>query len=967
MLYKLKLILSAVTMILLFTAGGSCVPQQAAASPKRIANAFLDSVPDSMPLAPELKRASLLYQERKFDEAAAMYRTILEKAVATQDKLAQAWAHEGLAWTFDWKGNYPEARKESEQALALLQPAQNAVGIAYVTRHLGHIAYYMGDMQIAREHYRQAIAGFEALGMPREKAATLRNLDMTDVPEGDKLLQEAFAIAEQLGDKDLKASILQSQGDRLFRKGELDAAQDKYNQGVLLYQETGNQWALSYVLVSEGRVQRAHGHPEKALPLYQQALELQEKVGDSFGALQSTNAMAVAYDILKEPASAVRLYEKALAMAKDTGSPKLINFELGNLASAYIGLGKYQESVKILEELLTKGSDYNDRYRYRSLGVAYARLQRYQEAADAQSKAIEIARSSNDWDALPGALLERTADEEKLGKQTEALADAQETLRVYEEIRTHLVPTDFMKRGYSESTQAAYRLYVRLLENAGQPGHALEVAEDARARAFLDLLATRDLQVKAASQAQLASLRKAEAPLQAGGAAKANAQPGSLAGITMRGGSSEAARSSESADPELRSLVSVLPFSLPEVQTAARRLNSTVLSYWVAPDATYIWVVPADGMIHTAVVEVSQQRLEELIGSLGPGALAVKKDSDATHPNGKVAKAGETQPRKQPQQVGARGGTILMVGTNHRKNWRELYGLLIEPVEAWLPSRPGSLLTIEPHGPLLMLPFAALIDRHGRYLLERFSLHYTPAVSLLQFTEKKKQEAARLPPHYLLVADPSRMPRGSDEGPLPGLPGARREVAAVARLIPGREVTLLEGREAAEDQVAKVAAQSTVIHFATHGIIRDDQPFDSFLALGGSRTDKKLDGRLTAQKIYGLNLNADLVFLSACRSGVGKVSGDGLVGLTRAFWYAGTPSVIASLWDVADEPTYRLVANFYRSRLEGNDKSRALRSAQLRLLHELRAGRVTVHTPTSQVTLPEDPVFWASFVLQGEP
>ena len=158
-----------------------------------------------------------------------------------------------------------------------------------------------------------------------------------------------------------------------------------------------------------------------------------------------------------------------------------------------------------------------------------------------------------------------------------------------------------------------------------------------------------------------------------------------------------------------------------------------------------------------------------------------------------------------------------------------------------------------------------------------------------------------------------------------------------------------------------------MLHFATHGIIRNDQPFDSFLALGASSADPAEDGRLTAQEIYGLELHADLVFLSACRSGMGKVSGDGLVGLTRAFWYAGTPSVIASLWDVADEPTYLLVTSFYRSRLRGDDKSRALRSAQLHLLRRLRAAQVSVHTSTGVAVLPEDPIFWAGFVLQGEP
>jgi len=202
---------------------------------------------------------------------------------------------------------------------------------------------------------------------------------------------------------------------------------------------------------------------------------------------------------------------------------------------------------------------------------------------------------------------------------------------------------------------------------------------------------------------------------------------------------------------------------------------------------------------------------------------------------------------------------------------------------------------------------------------------------------------------------------------LPSLAGARREASIAPRLLPSSQVKLLQGREATEGQVEDLAGRSSVIHFATHGIIRDDQPFDSFLALGGSGWNLKQDGHFTAQKIYGLDLHADLVFLSACRSGLGEVSGDGMAALTRAFLYAGTPSVIATLWDVADEPTYRLVGAFYRTRIRGSDKARALRSAQLRLLSELRRGEVKVHTPAGEFRLPEDPVFWASFVLQGEP
>jgi CHAT domain-containing protein len=149
--------------------------------------------------------------------------------------------------------------------------------------------------------------------------------------------------------------------------------------------------------------------------------------------------------------------------------------------------------------------------------------------------------------------------------------------------------------------------------------------------------------------------------------------------------------------------------------------------------------------------------------------------------------------------------------------------------------------------------------------------------------------------------------------------------------------------------------------------VADADPFTSFLALAPSGPTAPADGTLTAQEIYGLKLSADLVVLSACRSGSGRVTGDGIATLARAFIYAGAPSLVTSLWDVADQPTNRLIASFYKSWFAGVSKARALRAAQLKVLADLRLGRVEVDTPAGTITRPEHPVFWAGFALVGEP
>jgi CHAT domain-containing protein len=377
----------------------------------------------------------------------------------------------------------------------------------------------------------------------------------------------------------------------------------------------------------------------------------------------------------------------------------------------------------------------------------------------------------------------------------------------------------------------------------------------------------------------------------------------------------------------LKSLVTVAPASVGDIAASAARLGSTFLLYWVADDGLIAWVVTPDGTVRARRVNVLRSRLDELVRSTSP-----------------VTESGPVGPAA----------------------WRELYDLLIQPVRDALPRAPGGLITIVPHGPLQSLSFAALRDARGRYLLEDYTIHYAPAASVLQFTSAMQRSAGRTG-DVLLVADPVTPARSRLDQPLPRLPGARTEAAAIARLVPGQRVTILRDTAASETGVRTAAAGKAVLHFATHAIVRDDDPFGSFLALGPGAGGADADGLLTAQEVYAWHLDADLVVLSACRSGGGRVTGDGVATFARAFIYAGTPSLVASLWDVADEPTNRLLPDFYRAWFGGQSKARALRMAQLQLLKDLRAGKVQIQTGAGLVTLPEHPVFWAGFVLIGEP
>jgi CHAT domain-containing protein len=306
--------------------------------------------------------------------------------------------------------------------------------------------------------------------------------------------------------------------------------------------------------------------------------------------------------------------------------------------------------------------------------------------------------------------------------------------------------------------------------------------------------------------------------------------------------------------------------------------------------------------------------------------------------------------------------------------WRELYRLLIEPIRAHLPTAAGSRLTIVPHGALFGLPFAALRDTRGRYLVETYDVHYVPAIAALRAPTPSAGAAAV---SALLVGDPGAEAARDSLIPVPALPWANREVRTIATLLRS-PATVLVGADATEANVRSQLKSRTLLHFATHGIIQNEERLSSYLALRPAaaaaasaastasqprENGEASDGRLTANEAYGLHLDADLVVLSGCRTAAGPIIGEGVIGFTRAFLAAGASSVVATMWNVEDQTSFEMMKSFYAAWVGGADKSRALRRAQLSVLQSLRAGKIRVNG----VALPDSPRLWAGYVLVGNP
>lgn len=907
------------------------------------------TVPENASVEELLAIADQLLQDIKGNLAFPIYERALERAMQMSLEPQEARARYGMARVLYYRAQYAPAREHALKVAEIYQRIGTPTDIGRVNNFLSAVEDLSGLRAEARAHSARAVEAYESSDDRAGRArATLQFVRVTpmELDAQRPLYEKAVADARAAGDIALEGSILHSLGDILFTRNVFDEALDALLKAESLLLGTPDFLELGTIYNSIGRVYRAHGRFDEALRFQLKALSLHEKGGSSFEVIQSLNAVAVVYETLGDRKNAGAYYERALALAEKSSSQRIQDLIRANYAAVLVGDGQYARAANELEQVLAHGVDVYPSRRQIMLSLAYSKMDRRRDALDAATRAVSGCQL--DESACINALGRRAATYAALGDAVPALADLNGALARLEALRERLVPSDFFKQDFNLAQQYIYNQAIALQLQEKQERQALETAELGRARAFLDLLASRDVQLKESDRGLVASLQKENAGRPSRVERQASGQP-SASDLMLRGDNTTSSPAGVTArDLELRSFISASPSAAGDLVATAARLRSTMVVYWVAEDELFIWAVSADGGVHARRVPVLRSRLLELIRETAPFA-------ESTGAN--TARA---------RRLVTRGESTIPVRAARPIAWRALYDLLIQPIRSVLPNTPGALLTIVPQGPLLNVSFAALQNAQGRYLLEDYALHYAPAGAVLQFTAAKKRADARTGP-MLLVSDPALPTLTNLDRPLPRLPGARSEAAQIARLIRPNRLTVLQDAVATEARARDLVAGKAVLHFATHAIVRDDNPFASFLALGPSSSGGAADGQLTSQEVYSLDLNADLVVLSACRSAGGSITGDGISAFARAFIYAGTASLVASLWDVADEPTNQLLPDFYRRWLAGESKGRALRAAQLRLLRDLRAGRVTISTPAGDVALAEHPVFWAGFALFGEP
>ncbi len=851
---------------------------------------------------------------------------------------------------------YHAANDKAEEADAL-----NSIGTLYSN---------LGEPQQALAYFAQALPLYAAVGDRGGEAVELNNMGSVYVNLGE--LQKALDAFGQalprlraVQDGRGEAITLNNMGGLYFQLGDSQKALSYFAQALPLHHAAGDQGGEAVTLTNMGDIAFSAEHKQQALDYYTRALPLYRAVGDRRSEAVALNQIGQVYADLDNLQKAVEYYQQALPLSRavgDRGGEALI---LGNVGAAFLAIGEQQEALETYQQILPL----------------------YQAIGDRSSEAR--------------TLLNIAFNERGTNQPEAALRDAEAALAILESLRTQIASRE-LRSSYFASVHEYYEFYIELLMQlhgqkpaAGYAGRALQASERARARSLLEALAEAGADIRQGVDATLLARERAlqqslneaarkQISIRSGPHAEEEAAAIAKQLDALTGEYQQVEAQIRQTSPRYAALTQPQPLSLPEVQGLLDD-ETMLLEYALCREHSYLWVVTSGSiksyeLAKSADIEAAAREFYAVLTD------AHKWTGSAS---GNAAERGLRPASTAPAATAATGSGVPGAATR-------LAQLVLAPVAAQLGQK---RLIVVADGALQFIPFAALplpaAQTSGpptyRPLITEHEIVSLPSASTLGVL--RAEVAGRKPAAKTLavLADPvfmrsdtrlaavknvdvranndaAQAQRGlalnvakaaTDTGraglQIPRLPGTRKEAEQLLTLVPAAEQ--MHVFDFAANRAAVTSADLGAyryVHFATHGFLDSQHPELSGLLL--SMYDGQglpQDGFLRAHEVYNLKLAADLVTLSACQTGLGKeIKGEGLVGLTRGFMYAGAPRVLVSLWSVSDEGTAELMTRFYRGILQdGQRPAAALQAAQVAMLKEQKFAA---------------PFYWAAFTLQGE-
>lgn len=934
-----------------------------------------------------LARGDSLQKTGNYIEANRIYDISFAVAQHMSDPCAQVEALYRIGLSSHFQSDFDRALTFYTKAAGEAESNDCKLDLAKSLRFIGTIYDDQGKTDLSEQTLKRSFQIHESLQNKSGMARVLMDLgilmeERNDYDSAMQNYQKALNLAREAGDQMMEATALNNIAVNYDLRGNNDLAVRYYNQSLILNRKLKNDPQLANNLINLGSVYQSRGDFVPALHYIEEALSIQQRLkmkkgmaysltnigqiygeqGDYalalyyFGKVHSlflaANLKAEAANILVDMGQIYVLqgkYETAIANFHRSGevqraekNTRYLMRALCNLGNTYLRQHRLQQALQNYRECLKLG-DRAPLANLRSsalLGTAqvYFAQAHYDDALRFATLSCDLARQGGYLDVLWQAETSQGQCYIALKQPQLARQSILQAIDVLEAQRKATVGGEEESQKFFETRTSPYELMVGLSLGDGQEFDALTYAERSRARVLLDVLHSGHARINAAmSDAE----QKKEQTL-------------SERIYLLNSQVQDAAESDNPDEKQISVLKSAVEKARLDLKAFESDLYSTHRELMVqrgdAPILNRDDAAKLTGDGQTAFLEYAFTKTKVYLFILTQHGL-------------KVAPLSISSDRLK-LEVETFHNHIAARTLGFQQEARSLYRSLIEPAADQI--RDAGALVIVPDGILWDLPFQALISENGSYLIEKCAVSYAPSLTVLREMRNQRKQAAQ-PPAVLAFANPvlgketiGQVKLVFRNQTLNPLPDAQAEANAIKRIYGNSNTHVYSGADALESALKQEISHYDIVHLATHGIVNPSNPLYSYLLFSRSGKQDPEDGLLEAWEIMKLPLKARLVVLSACDTARGRVgAGEGVVGLSWAFFVAGCPTSVVSQWKVESLSTSMLMEEFHRNvklSLGGtgvhNSKAEALRKAALVLMKNEKYGH---------------PFYWASFILIGDP
>lgn len=949
-----------------------------------------------------LRNIGELYdQSGEPQQALKYYKQSLRLSRQMNDRRGEAESFNGISPVYLSLGENQKALQYCTRALKLSRAVGHRRGEARALHNIGEVYYYFGNFQKALDYYNQALQIWLSLSDRRGRAETLMlssysYAGLSNTRQALDCSKQALSLWRAAGDLRGQAYTLTGIGHFSSVLGEKQEALDLYNQAMPLLQDMSDQLGKARVLDGMGYVYDELGDKQRAIEYYTQALHLQQSLGRRDGEAGHLLRIGEIFYSLGDNRQALDHCRQALSIFSALSDKRMESYALRYTGAVYDSLGNKARALQYYNHALSLNRGGKDRrgeaYTLDSIGQVYLGLGQKQKALDCFNRALDLNRAAQDPGGETLTLYNIARVERDHGNLDKARSQIEAALKITESLRTK-VASENLRATYFASVHQQYELYIDLLMRLheerpaeGYDATALEASERSRARTLLETL--KEARVGVGQEVDPALLER-ERALQQALDDKAQRQMRLLAGNHTQEGATDIAKEIDqltneydevkaqirARSPRYAALTQPQPLTLKEIQQQIIDDNTLLLEYALGDERSYLWAVTRRGITSHVLpgrgeIEGAARHFYDLLVARQPVPGEAFEQRQAR----------TTESDAQLSSQAAELSRILLAPVAPQLGKKRL---LIVPDGA-LQYVPFQALTVPETGDQREQPARAMSTEDLVPLVLEHEIVSDPSASTLAALRSETASRKPAPKTVAVLADPvfeSDDSRIQDRNRPQGATVEQPQIAEVHRIwrdanLGGRFPRLLSSRHEAEIIMASAPAGAgleatdfeasretamrpdlgryRIVHFATHGILNSEHPGLSGVVLSlMDRHGQPQNGFLRLHDIYNMNFPVELVVLSACNTGLGKdIKGEGLVGLTRGFMYAGAARVLASLWKVDDESTAELMKHFYRGVLkDGLPPVAALRQAQVRMWRQKEW---------------RSPYYWAAFVIQGE-